>query len=172
MAAVDDHDRTPPSRVAAERASLTGFLQYQRETLAMKCAGLTPGQLRERAVGPSGLSLLGLVRHMVEVERIWFQQVMAGETIAAVYGGGTASGGYAEFDVDGADPDEAFATWHAACARSRSVVDAAASLDDRGHFGEEVFSLRYVLTHMIEEYARPNGHADLLRERLDGTVGE
>jgi uncharacterized damage-inducible protein DinB len=172
MAAVDDHDRSQPSRTAGERVSLTGFLQYHRETLAMKCAGLTPEQLREPAVAPSGLSLLGLVRHMVEVERIWFQQVLSGERIAPVFGGTTASGGYAEFDVDGADVEEAFTAWHAACARSREIVDAAVSLDVRGHFGDEVFSLRYILTHMIEEYARHNGHADLLRERLDGTTGE
>ena len=79
---------------------------------------------------------------------------------------------YADFHVEDADADEAFAHWHAACDRSRTIVDAAGSLDDTVEYRGELFSLRYVLTHMIEEYARHNGHADLLREAIDGSVGE
>ena len=71
-----------------------------------------------------------------------------------------------------ADPEEAFEVWRAECARSRDFVDAAESLDVTGHYYDETFSLRYVLTHMIEEYARHNGHADLLRERIDGVTGD
>ncbi|MGW4942773.1 DinB family protein [Actinoplanes sp. NPDC004185] len=162
--------RSEPPQVADERATLTGFLQRQRETLAMKCAGLTPAQLRERAVAPSGLSLLGLVRHLTQVERSWFRAVVNGEDCAPLWA--RPGSGVVDFDADDADPGETFAAWRAECARSRSIVDAAGSLDDVGHHGTEPFSLRYVLTHMIEEYARHNGHADLLRERLDGATGE
>ncbi|MDX3854959.1 DinB family protein [Streptomyces sp. AK02-01A] len=168
---MSDHQRTEPSRTADERTSLTGFLQYQRETLALKCAGLTTEQLREKAVPPSGLSLLGLIRHVAEVERSWFQVVWNGEDVRA-YWPGTVHGTFAEFDSEAADPDEAFAVWRAASARSQAIVEAAESLDATVQWRAEVFSLRYVLTHMIEEYARHNGHADLLRERIDGTTGE
>ncbi|WP_308401678.1 DinB family protein [Streptomyces roseoverticillatus] len=137
----------------------------------MKCSGLSADQLRQKAVPPSGISLLGLIRHLAEVERSWFQNVMNGENTPG-YWGRRPDGEFAEFHVDEADPDEAFGVWHAAYARSRAVVDAAGSLDVLGHYNEEEFSLRYVLTHMIEEYARHNGHADLLRERIDGSTGE
>jgi uncharacterized damage-inducible protein DinB len=167
---MDAHERVEPLRVAGERATLTGFLQYQRQTLAMKCAGLTAEQLREKSVPPSDLSLLGLVRHMVSVERSWFRNVLNGENSRSLWS--QESGKYAEFNVKAADPDEAFEAWHKECARSRAIVDATESLDVTGRHGDEVFSLRFVLTHMIEEYARHNGHADLLRERIDGITGE
>ncbi len=162
--------RIEPPRVAPERESLTGFLEYQRQTLAWKCEGLTPEQLREKAVPPSALSLLGLVRHLAEVERSWFQIVLAGERTPSYFG--QHPDREPAWDVDDADPDEAFAVWHKACARSTDIVAATDSLDARGHYGELEFDLRYILTHMIEEYARHNGHADLLRERVDGSVGE
>ncbi|MGW2228051.1 DinB family protein [Streptomyces formicae] len=161
----------PPYSGADERASLVAFLQYQRETLAMKCAGLTADQLRERAVPPSEMSLLGLVRHLAEVERSWFGNVLNGEDLRAHWRS-RVPGEYADFDVTDADADEAFDIWHAQCARSRALVDATDSLDTTVHFREERYSLRYILTHMIEEYARHNGHADFLRERIDGVTGE
>lgn len=156
---------------ADERTTLTAMLQFQRDTLALKCAGLGPDQLRKRAVEPSGLSLLGLVRHAAEVERGWFRNVLAGEDSRSPW---TPPGStdWADFDVADADVDEAFAVWHEECARARTVVDDAASLDATGTLGQEEYSVRYVLAHMIEEYARHNGHADLLRERLDCTTGE
>jgi uncharacterized damage-inducible protein DinB len=166
---VINHARAQPPQAADERATLTGFLQYQRETLAWKCAGLSAGQLRQRAVPPSALSLLGLVRHLTEVERSWFRNVLAGEQSPPPM---WESDERAEFDVAPADPAAAFAAWHEECARSRDLVDAAESLDITGTYGGEAFSLRYVLAHLIEEYARHNGHADLIRERLDGTTGE
>jgi uncharacterized damage-inducible protein DinB len=165
---MDARKRPEPPRVADERTTLTGFLQYQRETLAMTCAGLTAERLRERAVPPSGLSLLGLVRHMADVERTWFRNVFHGEHTKSHWP--RSEGG--AFDVDTADPAEAFEIWHEECARSSAIVDAAESLDATGHFGRDVFSLRCILIHMIEEYARHNGHADLLRERIDGATGE
>jgi uncharacterized damage-inducible protein DinB len=169
---MDDHARAEPPTTAGERVTLTGFLQYQRETLAWKCAGLSAEQLRERAVPPSAISLLGLVRHMAEVERSWFRNVLNGEQDSAPL---WESSERAEFDADSSDssdPAEAFVAWHEECARSRRIVAAADSLDAAGSYGDEAFSLRYILAHMIEEYARHNGHADLIRERLDGTTGE
>ncbi|MER5308691.1 DinB family protein [Streptomyces sp. NPDC002773] len=167
---LQDH-RTPVPYAADERATLTAMLEFQRDTLALKCAGLTPDQLRERAISPSGLSLLGLVRHAAEVERGWFRNTLGGERSRSPW---TPPGStdWADFDVDGADADEAFTIWRAECARSRAFVDTADSLDLTGTHEEETYSLRYVLAHMIEEYARHNGHADLLRERLDGMTGE
>lgn len=164
----------PPHAAADERTSLNAFLQYQRETLAMKCAGLTAEQLKEQAVPPSDMSLLGLVRHLAEVERSWFRSVLNGEA-AKAHWQGRVPGDHADFDVADADPDEAFEMWHAECARSRAIVEALScvdSLDVTVDFRGDTYSLRYILTHMIEEYARHNGHADLLRERIDGATGE
>ncbi|MFD8078866.1 DinB family protein [Streptomyces sp. NPDC059718] len=164
------HDqRRAPSKVGDDRTSLTSFLDYQRATLATKCEGLTGTQLKEKAVPTSGLSLLGLVRHAAEVERSWFA-ALCDERRAALWP--AVDGVFGEFHVDGADVDEAFALWHEACGRSRAVTDAFRSLDDTVEFRGEPISLRYVLTHLIEEYARHNGHADLLREAIDGAVGE
>jgi uncharacterized protein DUF664 len=167
---VSDDQRIHPSKVAGERASLASFLDYQRATLAMKCQGLTDEQLERKAVPTSGLSLLGLVRHAAVIERAWFHMVLSGEPITARWP--PVDGVFGEFLVDDADVDEAFTLWSEACEGSRSVTDAFESLDETVDFRGETISVRYVLTHMIEEYARHNGHADLLREAIDGTVGE
>lgn len=168
---MNDDQRTPAVLDGDERATLTSLLQRQRDTLMMKCAGLTDEQLRRRAVAPSGLSLLGLVRHLAEVERGWFRNVVGGEDVRGYFPRNEA-GEWTEFHVEDADPAESFAIWEETCARSRAVVEAAASLDVPGYYGDQPYSLRYVLAHMIEEYARHNGHADLLREAIDGVTGE
>jgi len=163
-------ERVEPPLVAAERGMLDAWLDYHRDTLALKCDGLAGGQLRQRAVPPSNLSLLGLVRHMAEVERQWFTMVLGGEQVPFHYC--TDNNPNAEFDdVDGADVAEAFATWRAECAAARARTAAAPSLDTTGTQDGKDFSLRWIMVHMIEEYARHNGHADLLRERIDGAVG-
>lgn len=166
-------ERVDPPFVADERTMLDTWLDFHRATLAMKCDGLPPEQLRERSVSPSSLSLLGLVRHMAEVERNWFQRTLDGEDITPLFYSKTDPDG--DFDnVDDADPAEAFAAWHAACDRARELVAAAPSLDvlaRRVRPGDSV-SLRWIMVHMIEEYARHNGHADFLRERIDGSVGD
>ena len=162
-------ERLVPPLVAQEREMLGAWLDFQRDTLAVKCEGLSGDQLRERAVPPSSLSLLGLVRHMAEGERQWFTMVLGREQIAYHYY--TDDDPEAEFDVDGADVAEAFETWRAECADARERVAAAPSLDVTGTQDGKEFSLRWIMVHMIEEYARHNGHADLLRERIDGTVG-
>lgn len=164
-------DRVDPPFGADERATLTGFLDYLRATLALKCDGLTDDQLRERAVPPSSLSLLGLVRHMAEVERNWFRPVLGGEEMAGIFAPGL-DWEAAFRDVVTADVAEAFRLWRAECDHARKLVAAAPSLDVRGFRSSGYVSLRWVMTHMIEEYAWHLGHADLIRERLDGSVGE
>ena len=164
-------ERVYPPLEADERATLAAFLDYQRATLAFKCDGLTDDQLRERAVPPSGLSLLGLVRHMAEVERNWFRPVLGGEEMAGIFAPGLDW--EASFrEVATADVAEAFRLWRAECDHARALVAAAPSFDVKGFRHSGFFSLRWVMTHMIEEYARHNGHADLIRERLDGSTGE
>jgi len=172
---MDGVERAERPRSADERTTLAGFLQFQRDTLALKCAGLTAEQLGRKAVPPSELSLLGLVRHLADVERGWFRNVIAGEGVPLR--GGAASARSTGFDVeetgvDEAAAEEALAIWREECERSRAIADSAESLDVIGVHRTGPVSLRYVLAHMIEEYARHNGHADLLRERIDGTTGE
>lgn len=162
--------RDEPPHEADERTTLTAFLDFQRATLALKCDGLTDDQLRERAVPPSDLSLLGIVMHMAEVERNWFRPLLSGEEMSSIFAPGL-DWDAAFRDVASASVAEAFDAWHAECEHARALVAAAPSLSVSGERGGERFSLRSVITHMIEEYARHNGHADLIRERLDGSTG-
>ena len=166
--------RAEPGLQAGEREMLTGWLDYHRATLAWKCEGLTDDQLRERSVPPSGLSLIGLVRHLTECERGWFRKVLLGEDLPGIY--------YTDEDPDGdfnnvdsADAATVLLTWEQECAAAREAI-VGVDLDALSEKGDrrtgEPFSLRWILTHMIEEYARHNGHADLLRERIDGATGD
>jgi uncharacterized damage-inducible protein DinB len=167
-------ERRDPASVAAERDSLEQWLDYERETLLCKCAGLSAEQLKLRAVPPSALSLLGLVRHMTEVERWWFRMVAAGEEIAFVY---CADGSDdADFDkVEEADAAGDLDRFLSEIKAARAAV-AGKALDDvvatPGRQPERTRDIRWIYVHMIEEYARHNGHADLLRECIDGTVGD
>jgi uncharacterized damage-inducible protein DinB len=164
--------RPAPPRSAPEREMLEAWLDFHRLTLERKCHGLAPAQLRRRAVPPSALSLLGLVRHMADVERNWFRRALAHEEAPPHYRSDQAPTG--AFDhVDTADVEEAFATWRAECAHARTVVASFSDLDELGRDATRPGrpSARWVLVHMIEEYARHNGHADLLREVIDGVVG-
>jgi hypothetical protein len=162
--------RHEPPHEGDERATLTAFLDFQRATLALKCDGLSDEQLREAAVPPSNLSLLGLVRHMAEVERNWFRPLLSGEEMSMIFAPGLDWDG-AFRDVARASVAEAFDAWQAECEHARILVAAAPSLDVTGIRAGEQFSLRWVIAHLIEEYARHNGHADLIRERLDGSRG-
>jgi uncharacterized damage-inducible protein DinB len=164
-------ERTEPGLQAAEREMLTGWLDYYRATLAVKCSGLAADQLRLRAVPPSPISLLGLVRHLTDMERGWFRQILAAEDVPDLYRLPDRPDGDFD-DVDDAEPDAAFHAWHDECAAARRIVDAAPSLDVTGTQDDETFSLRWILTHMIAEYSRHLGHADLVRERIDGATGE
>ncbi|MFI6262041.1 DinB family protein [Micromonospora sp. NPDC051006] len=157
-----------------ERTILAGYLRDQRLTLKLKCADLDAEALARRAVPPSTLSLLGLIRHMAEVERGWFRRVMAGEEAPKIYS--TESDPDADFNGAVADPDvvtEAWRNWRAEVEFAERLVDETADLGARGRtrHGSEI-SLRELLVHMIEEYARHNGHADLLRELIDGRIGQ
>jgi uncharacterized damage-inducible protein DinB len=164
-------ERPDPPRDAGERETLRVFLDFHRATLAMKCDGLSDDELRTQSMPPSTLTLLGLVRHMAEVERTWFRRVIAGEDIPLLW---SPEGDYQQaYDSSKANGSEAFAAWQAEIERSRHIEAGAESLDVMGHqarWGEDV-SLRFVMHHMIHEYARHNGHADFLREGIDGTVG-
>jgi uncharacterized damage-inducible protein DinB len=168
-------DRVPPAQNAGELEMLTGWLEHHRRILMWKCEDLTPEQLRQRAIPPSTLSLLGLVRHMAEVERGWFRAVFLGEDVPDLYD--RSADEDADFNgVDEADPAEAFDAFKQECAASRQAVAQAPSLDVLSQGTSErtgqPWSLRWIVTHMIEEYARHNGHADLLRERVDGSIGD
>jgi uncharacterized damage-inducible protein DinB len=165
-----DAERPEGALTGPERPMLQAFLDRQRATLLYKCAGLTGEQLAEHAVPPSHLSLLGLVRHMTKVERVWFRQRFAGEPVERPFGEEN------DADFDRVDPARAAADY-ARLTEEFKLADAAvanASLDDTfiHERTNQVMSLRMIYLHMIEEYARHLGHADLLRERIDGATGE
>ncbi|MGH3663797.1 MAG: DinB family protein [Micromonosporaceae bacterium] len=163
--------RVGPPVIAPEREMLRGFLDYHRATLALKCEGLSDEDLRRQSMPPSTLSLLGLVRHMAEVERTWFRRVVNGEDIGLVWSDEWDF--QVAYDASGATRSEAFEAWQTEVAHSRRIELEAESLDVVGHnarWGEDV-SLRLVMLHLIHEYARHNGHADFLREGIDGAVG-
>jgi hypothetical protein len=167
--------RIEPPLVAEERAMLEAWLDYHRDTLLMKCAGLSAAELADRSCPPSSLSLLGLVRHMSEVERSWFLRGLDRRNAPPLYYGDDDPNG----DFDNASPtnaEEALPTFRAEIEAAREAA-AGYGLDDVGMTrleGEQLHpvSLRWIYLHMIEEYARHNGHADLLRERIDGATGD
>jgi hypothetical protein len=166
-------NRVSPDRISDERTALQQWLDYHRATLLMKCTGLTAEQLKQRAAPPSRLSLLGLVRHMTEVERWWFRMHAAQEDLKFPYD--PDSVGLDFEDIDDADAAANLAAFTEECALAdKAVADMA--LDDvvpsRGDHPDRTRDIRWIYVHMIEEYARHNGHADLLREVVDGTTGD
>ena len=164
-------DRAGPPNFGSEREMLRAFLDYHRATLAMKCQGLSDEELRQQSMPPSTLSLLGLVRHMAEVERAWFRRVFEDHDAPMVWSDRVDF--QAAYDASGSTRAEAFAAWEAEVEESRRIERAAESLDVTGWQPrwEEDVSLRLVMFHVLLEYARHNGHADFLREGIDGTVG-
>ena len=165
-------DRPLPPLNADERTVLESWLDFHRATLAMKCEGLDDEQAAAACVPPSGFTLTGLVQHMAEVERNWFRRVLTGEQTPPIYDPEAdpdgPDGGFAL--AEGATLRDAIATWRAEIARAREHC-ADRTLADTGRFMEQEVNLRWIYVHMIEEYARHNGHADLLRERIDGSTG-
>jgi hypothetical protein len=165
-------ERSSAPHVADEREMLQGWLDFHRRTLLIKCAGLTEAQLKTAAIEPSPMTLLGLVRHMAKVERWWFRRNAAGLPLDHLYS--TDEEPDADFrPLDDADAAKDLATFAEECAAADAAV-AGRSLDDtypHPRRGTDM-SLRWAYVHMIEEYARHNGHADLLRERIDGTTGQ
>jgi uncharacterized damage-inducible protein DinB len=157
--------------IAGEREMLRAFLDFHRATLAMKCDDLSDEELRRQSMPPSTLSLLGLVRHLAEVERTWFRRVINGEDIPNVWS--DANDYQTAYDANSSTRAEAFAAWETEVEHARRIEREAESLDVLGHnarWGEDV-SLRLVMMHLIHEYARHNGHADFLREGIDGVTG-
>ncbi|HVQ94671.1 MAG TPA: DinB family protein [Mycobacteriales bacterium] len=153
----------------ADRPILESFLAWERATLLNICAGLTGEQLAARPLASSNLSLLGLVRHLAKVERIWFRQRAAGQPVEPMY---DPAGGK-DADFDDLDPAQAEADLSRLRAEWRQADEAVADLSFEHTFdvGGDDFSLRMTYVHMIGEYARHNGHADLLREGVDGVTG-
>jgi uncharacterized damage-inducible protein DinB len=168
---VTSDNRIGPPSFGSERDMLRAFLDYHRATLAMKCEGLSDEELRQQSMPPSTLSLLGLVRHMAEVERAWFRRVFQDHDAPMVWSDEIDF--QAAYDASASTRDEAFAAWEAEVENSRRVEREAESLDQAGYqprWSEEV-SLRMVMVHVLLEYGRHNGHADFLREGVDGSVG-
>ena len=161
------------SAVGGERALLAEFLRCQRATLELKCSGLGAVDLARRPLRPSTLSLLGLVRHMAEVERRWFRRSMAGQDALPRFCSDADPDG--DFDGAVADPAvvaQAWEVWQVEVAFADRFVAGAADLSmTENDPWRGTVALRWVLMHMVEEYAQHNGHADLLRELIDGRIG-
>lgn len=167
-------DRVDPGRFLAEREALEAWLDFHRDTLLWKCAGLTAAQLKMRVVPPSTLSLLGLVRHMTEVERWWFRIHAGDEDMAFPYSSDDDEDADFE-DIESADAQADFAAYRREVELARAAVmdkDLDHVVRSHGDHPERTRNIRWIYLHMIEEYARHNGHADLLRERIDGSTGD
>jgi hypothetical protein len=175
-----DDPREDGPRLGDERSTLVEVMRAARLTLEMKCAGLDAEAMARRSVEPSTMSLLGLVRHLAEGERKTFREMMAGQEVPSLFCSDTDRDG----DFDGAVPDpvvvaQAWDTWRAEVEFATRFVADAPSLDITGEdplnehgSGGGSMSLREALVGMIFEYARHMGHADLLRERIDGRIGQ
>lgn len=157
------------SLVAGERELLQGLLAHHRATLLAICSGLTGEQLATRSAEPSGISLLGLLRHLRKVERIWWRQRVGGQDVEALHGFGEGL----DRDFDELDPERAADDYASLLDewREADAVAATRHLDDVVQAGGDPFTVRFVYLHLIGEYARHNGHADLVRERVDGATG-
>jgi hypothetical protein len=162
--------RTVIPRHGDEMSMLQAYLDHYRETFQLKCDGLAPERLSERSAAPSSMSLHGLARHLAGVERWWFATNFAGLDLPMLY--------YTEEDPDqdfeslDGDPLEALRVWREECERSRGIVEAASGLDQVGAVERNgSYTLRWLMLRMIAEYAQHDGHADLLREGIDGAVG-
>ena len=161
-----------PPLNADERMTLEAWLDFYRATLALKCDGLSDAQVRNASVEPSTLTLLGLVQHMAEVERNWFRRVLAGELAPPIYDPSADTSGHdGGFEVDeNSTLAAAQRVWQEEIDRGRANC-AKRALDDTSPFMGAEVSLRWIYCHMIGEYARHCGQADLIRERIDGVTG-
>ena len=179
MTVIDEQGRPEPPLVADEAVTLLGFLNFQRATLAWKCAGVDAHGMQAK-VGRSSMTLGGLLKHMALVEEVWFARSLHGWDRQPPWDSvdWKATPDWDWESAAGDAPDELRALWNAAVTRSRSLVDEALRSGGLDQLATRAWpdgpapSLRWILTHMIEEYARHNGHADLLRELVDGQTGE
>ncbi|MBW5420848.1 DUF664 domain-containing protein [Streptomyces sp. BG9H] len=175
MSTLPDGRRIPPL-TADEPAMLASWLDMHRATLAIKCSGLDDEQALRTSVEPSSLCLFGLVQHLAEVERNWIQRIFDQRDVPPIFEKSPDGGFTPDRDRTFA---EVLAVWEGEVAVNRKICEGRAP-DETGRLGageaavvggEAEVSLRWVLIHLIEEYARHNGHADLLRERIDGVTG-
>jgi len=165
-------ERAPSPKLQDERACLQGWLDFHRQTLLSKCSGLTHEQLATRSAEPSRLSLLGLVRHMAEVEAWWFRSNLRGDLAHGFYGPDDNLEGDFE-DLDAHPAEEVFARFADECRLADAAAEGLALETTFRSIGRGTeLDLRWLYLHMIEEYARHNGHADILRERIDGVTGD
>jgi uncharacterized damage-inducible protein DinB len=169
----DDDPREAPAPGSDERSELVDFLRRYRLTLELKCADLDAEQLAARSVPPSSMSLLGMVRHLADVERHWFRRIMSHQGVEEVpplfWSDEDDDGDWNGAVAEAAVVEDAWRAWRAEVTFAEKLVADAPDLDLLGRRDK---TLRWVLIHMIEEYARHCGHADLLRERIDGRVGQ
>ncbi|MBW3536670.1 MAG: DinB family protein [Actinobacteria bacterium] len=167
-----DGRRVEPDFLLGERAMLEAWLEFHRATLLLKCEGLSDEQRKTRPVATSKLSLQGLIRHMSDVERGWFRRTLLRDPdLPAIFYDLSARDYDRQFDdLDDAIWGDDLASWRSECEQSREAA-AGRQLDDTGIRRGTEYSLRWIYCHMIEEYARHNGHADLIREMIDGAVG-
>jgi uncharacterized damage-inducible protein DinB len=179
MTQLDEQGRPEPPLAADEIATLLGFLEFQRATLAWKCAGLDTAGLRA-TVGVSSMTLGGMLKHLACVEHSWFSRALHGQDPQPPWDtvDWKADPDWDWHSAAEDSPEQLFALWQDAVARSRALVTAALAGGDLGQLARRTWpdgrapSLRWILCHMIEEYARHNGHADLIRESVDGLTGE
>lgn len=168
-----ERSKTPPA--AGELETLESFLDFQRATMVQKVQGITDAQGASKPVEPSTLSLSGLIKHLALVEESWFQSVFAGGELAEPWASAPFDDD-SDWEFNSASDDrlaDLVEMYESACAKSREVVSEAGSLDQlsQKETRRGKVSLRWILLHMIEETARHAGHADLLRERIDGSAG-
>ncbi len=168
-----EEDPRSPGGFPDERSLLVGYLRDYRLTIELKCSGLDPAQLARRSVPPSNLSLLGLLRHLAEAESLWFREVLSRQGPTPLYRRpDDRDAAFNDAAPDAALVDQAWAAWREEVRFAEKFVGGAPSFEVTGTTRDGmVLNLREVLVHMIEEYARHAGHADLLRERIDGRVG-
>jgi uncharacterized damage-inducible protein DinB len=166
-------ERIEPDRTLGERGQLEAWLDFHRQTLLVKCAGLTAEQLKRRSVAPSGLTLLGLVRHMAEVERWWFRMHAAGEAVELRFTDEHLTDDFdAVDDADAAADLDDFRQEIEVARAAAANVELDKVVTSRWPGSDRQMTVRWIYVHMVEEYARHNGHADLLRESIDGTTGD
>ena len=178
---VDEYGRPEPPHESDEAATLLGFLDYQRATFAWNCRGLSDDQLRV-ALPPTSMTLGGMLKHLAYVEDHWFTEVVAAQPMPQPWSGADwkADPDWEWHSASGDSGDTLRALWSEGVERSRSVVSSRLATGEREALGQAHpawegqgrVSLRWVLVHMVEEYARHNGHADLIRESIDGETGE
>lgn len=172
---ISDIVRPEPPQAGAEKETLTGFLDWQRLTVLVKIDGVSDADLR-RPMVPSGTSMLGMVKHLAYVERWWFQKVFMDQDVSFPW---SEDDWNADFRIEADETTQDIVDLYKRESDVSRAIIAAASLDDlsryvktEGHKGLGTTSLRWILLHMLEEVARHNGHADILREMIDGTTGE